>query len=124
MVPYEELYGHMFHTPLCWTELGERHVLGPELVSKIEDKVILIRDRLKVAFDKQKSYTDLRRCEIEYSVGDFVFLKVSPWKKILRFDLKENVVRSNLTFEEEPAQVLERNVKVLRRKSIPLLKVL
>ncbi|XP_017620900.1 uncharacterized protein LOC108465098 [Gossypium arboreum] len=64
-------------TPSCWIELGERHVLGPELVNSR-----LIRDRLNAAFDRQKSYTDLKRKETEYSVGDFVFLKVSPRKKV------------------------------------------
>ena len=53
-----------------------------------KDKVKLIRDRLKEASDRQKSYADLKRKEIEYSVGDMVFLKVSPWKKILRFGRK------------------------------------
>ena len=53
-----------------------------------EDKVKLIRDRLKEASDRQKSYADLKCKEIEYSVGDMVFLKVSPWNKILRFGRK------------------------------------
>ncbi|KAG8491141.1 hypothetical protein CXB51_014333 [Gossypium anomalum] len=52
------------------------------------DKVRIIRDRLKEAADRQKSYADLKRREIEYSVGEMVFLKVSPWKKILRFSKK------------------------------------
>ncbi|XP_017621509.1 uncharacterized protein LOC108465647 [Gossypium arboreum] len=60
------------------TELGEQHVLGPELVSETEDKVRLIRDRPKVASNRQKSYEDLKRKDIEYSVGDMVFLKISP----------------------------------------------
>ena len=88
MAPYEALYGRRCRTPSCWTELGERQVLGPELVADTEDKVKLIRDRLKEASDRQKSYADLKRKEIEYSVGDMVFLKVSPWKKILRFGKK------------------------------------
>ncbi|KAG8491028.1 hypothetical protein CXB51_014149 [Gossypium anomalum] len=87
MAPYEALYGCRCRTP-CWTELGERRVLGPGLIFDTEDKVRLIWDRLKVASDKQKSYADLKRKEIEYSVGDLVFLKVSPWKKILRLGRK------------------------------------
>ncbi|XP_012468910.1 uncharacterized protein LOC105786993 [Gossypium raimondii] len=73
MEPYEALYGHKCCTPLCWIELGERRVQGPELVSEIEDK---------------KSYANLKKREIEYSVGDLVFLKVSPWKKVWRFGRK------------------------------------
>ncbi|XP_040940693.1 uncharacterized protein [Gossypium hirsutum] len=69
-------------------ELGERRVLGPELVADTEDKVRLIRDRLKEASDRQNSYADLKRREIEYAVGDLVFLKVSPWKKVLKFGRK------------------------------------
>ncbi|XP_016669957.1 uncharacterized protein [Gossypium hirsutum] len=83
----------------------------------MEDKVRLIWARLKATSNRQKMYADLKRREIEYSVRDFAFLKVSPWKK-------EIEVRPNLTFEEEPIQILDRNVKVLRRKFIPLVKVL
>ncbi|KAA3470587.1 DNA/RNA polymerases superfamily protein [Gossypium australe] len=158
MALYEALYGSRCRTPTCWIELGERRLLGPELISEIEEKCK----------------------EIEYAVGDYVFLKVSPWKKILRFGRKgklsprfiepyqilkrvglvayqlelppelnrihnvfhvsmlrryhsnpshivpveEIEVRPDLTFEEEPVQILHRDVKVLRRKSVSLVKVL
>ncbi|XP_052486316.1 uncharacterized protein LOC128041054 [Gossypium raimondii] len=130
MAHYEALYGHKCHASLCWTQLGERRVLGPELVSETEDKDRLIQNHLKAASDRQKSYADLKRHEIEYSVGDFVFLKVSPWKKAYRSDpthivpVEEIEVRPDLTFKEEPVQILDRDVKVLRRKSIPLVKIL
>ncbi|XP_040932077.1 uncharacterized protein [Gossypium hirsutum] len=116
MAPYEALYGHRCRTPSCWTKLGEQHALAPELVSDTEDKVKLIQDQLNMALDRQKSYADLKRKETEYFVGDFVFLKVSPWKKI--------EVKPDLTFEEEPVRILDREVKVLRRKLVPLVKVL
>ncbi|KAA3460512.1 DNA/RNA polymerases superfamily protein [Gossypium australe] len=61
---------------------------GLELVTDTEDKVKLIRARLKEASDRQKSYADLKRRDIEFAVGDKVFLKVSPWKKVLRFGRK------------------------------------
>ncbi|XP_017635617.1 uncharacterized protein LOC108477608 [Gossypium arboreum] len=61
---------------------------SPELVSDTEAKVRLIRDRLKVASDRQKSYADLKRCDIKYFVEDSVFLLVSSWKKVLRFGRK------------------------------------
>ncbi|KAK5775622.1 hypothetical protein PVK06_043535 [Gossypium arboreum] len=51
-------------------------------------EALIIRDRLKEASDRQKSHADLKCKEIEYSIGDMVFLKVSPWKKILRFGKK------------------------------------
>ncbi|KAA3466363.1 gag-pol polyprotein [Gossypium australe] len=149
MAPYEALYGRRCRTPTCWTELGERQLL------------------------------DLKCKEIEFSVGQ-AFLKVSPWKKVLRFGrkgklsprfigtyqvlkrvgpiayqlelppelnrihdvfhvslmrrycsdpshivpVKEIEVRLDLSFEEEPVQILDWDVKVLRRKSVPLVKVL
>ncbi|XP_016752736.1 uncharacterized protein [Gossypium hirsutum] len=116
--------------PSCWIELGGSRILGLELVSNTEDKVRLIRDRLKVTADRQKSYIDLKCKEIEYSSGDIVFLKVSPLKRHCRFDpahvisVEEIEIRPDLSFEEEPIQILERDVKALRRKSIPLVKVL
>ncbi|XP_017635863.2 uncharacterized protein LOC108477903 [Gossypium arboreum] len=91
MAPYEALYSRKFRTPLCWTELGERKVLGPELVADIENKVHLIQDRLKVTSDRQKSYANLKRREIEYEVGDYVSLKVSHWKNILKFGRKSKL---------------------------------
>ena len=140
----------------------------------------MIQDRLKAAHDRQKSYADLKRKEIEFKVGDKVFLKVSPWKKVFRFGRKgklsprfigpyeviervgpvayrlelpqelekiHNVfhvsmlrryrsdpshilsaeaidLQPDLTFEEEPVEILAYDVKELRRKSIPIVKVL
>ncbi|XP_040957915.1 uncharacterized protein [Gossypium hirsutum] len=78
MAPYEALYDRKYRTPLCWTELGERQVLGPKLVSETKDKVRLIRDHLIAASDRQKSYADQKSKNIEFTVGDLVFLKVSP----------------------------------------------
>ncbi|XP_017639964.1 uncharacterized protein LOC108481327 [Gossypium arboreum] len=165
MAPYEALYGHKCRKPLCWTELGENKVLGTYLVQES---------------DNEKSYADLRRRDIEFSFGDQIFLKVSPWKKVLRFGsnrklslrfigpyrvlkrvglvayqlelpleldrihdvfhvsilrrycsdhslvipIDEVEVRPNLTYEEEPVQILDRKVKKLRKKHIPLVKVL
>ncbi|KAA3480729.1 DNA/RNA polymerases superfamily protein [Gossypium australe] len=72
MAPYEALYCRRCRTPTCWTELGERQLLGLELVSETEEKVKLIRARLKEASDRQKPYADLKRKEIKFSVGDQV----------------------------------------------------
>ncbi|XP_017625031.1 uncharacterized protein LOC108468673 [Gossypium arboreum] len=150
MAPYEALYGQRCQTPTCWTELGERRVLGPGLVANTEDKVKLIQDRLKEASDRQKSYGDFKRREIKFAMGDSVILKVSPWKKLelppqlsqihdvfhvsmlrrYRSDpshvvaVEEIDVRPDLTFEEEPIQIIGRDVKELTRKSVPLVKVL
>ncbi|KAK5832463.1 hypothetical protein PVK06_016265 [Gossypium arboreum] len=180
MAPYEALYGRKCRSPVCWTELNERKVIGPELIQETEETVKKIKDRLKATFDRQKSYADLKRRDIEYSVGDKVFLKVSPWKKVLRFGRKGKLtprftgpyeiverigpvayrlslpselqrihdvfhvsmlrkyrsdpshiistedieVRPDLSYEEEPVQILAREVKELRNKKVPLVKVL
>ena len=78
MAPYEALYGRRCRTPMCWTELNEHKVIGPDIVKDTEEKVQVIRKRLKAASDRQKSYADLKRRDIAYEVGDKVFLKVSP----------------------------------------------
>ncbi|KAG8474947.1 hypothetical protein CXB51_031657 [Gossypium anomalum] len=88
MAPYEALYGRKCRTPLYWTELKENQIYGVDLIKETEEKVKVIQDCLKDASDRQKSYADLKRKEIEYQVGDKVFLKVSPWKKVLRFGRK------------------------------------
>ena len=88
MAPYEALYGRRCKTPMCWTELDEHKIIGPDLVKDIEEKVKIIQQRLKVANDRQRSYANLKRKNIEYEVGDKVFLKsisveknTSLWKK-------------------------------------------
>ncbi|KAK5819090.1 hypothetical protein PVK06_024049 [Gossypium arboreum] len=88
MAPYEALYGCKCRTPLFWTELTEGKIFGVDLIKDAEQKVRVIRESLKAALDRQKSYADLKRKDIEYQVGDKVFLKVSPWKKVLRFGRK------------------------------------
>ena len=77
MVPYEALYGRKCRTPLCWTELSEKKVIGLDLIQETEEKVKIIRERLKVANDRQKSYADMKRKYLRYEIGEKVFLKVS-----------------------------------------------
>ena len=86
MAPYEALYGRKCRTPVCWDEVGERKLIGPEIVQVTTDKINVIREKLKVARDRQKSYADNRRRNLEFKVGDRVFLRVLPWKGIPRFD--------------------------------------
>ena len=86
MAPFEALYGRKCRTPVCWDEVGERRLIGPELVQITLDKIQIVRDRLKIARDRQKSYANKRRRDLEFKVSDRVFLKVSPWKCVLRFE--------------------------------------
>ncbi|GKE74878.1 putative reverse transcriptase domain-containing protein [Tanacetum coccineum] len=66
----------------------QSQLIGPELVQVTTEKVTQIKDRLKAARDHQKSYADKRRKPLEFSVGDYVLLKVSPWKGVVRFGKK------------------------------------
>ncbi|XP_049366670.1 uncharacterized protein LOC125831555 [Solanum verrucosum] len=88
MAPYEALYGRKCRSPIGWFELGKADLLGPNLVQQAIEKVKLIRDRLHTTQYRQKSYVDVRRQNLEFDVEDWVFLKVSPMKGIMRFRKK------------------------------------
>ncbi|GJW04013.1 putative reverse transcriptase domain-containing protein [Tanacetum coccineum] len=83
--PFEALYGRKCRSPVCWTEVGEAQILGPELIQETTEKIIQIKQRMQAARDRQKSYADLKRKPMEFQVGDKVMLKVSPWKGVIRF---------------------------------------
>ena len=76
MAPYEALYGRPCRSPICWTEVGEHSIIGPDLIRDTSKKVELIRKRLLTAQSRQKSYADRRRRPLEFEVDDHVFLKV------------------------------------------------
>ena len=69
-------------------DVGERKLLGPELVQLIVKKVALIKEKLKIAQSRHKNYVDNHRRDLEFEVGDHVFLKVSPMKFVMRFRIK------------------------------------
>ncbi|GJV55091.1 putative reverse transcriptase domain-containing protein [Tanacetum coccineum] len=85
VAPFESLYGRKCRSPVCWTEVGEAQILGPELIQETTKKIIQIKQRMQAARDRQKSYADLKRKPMEFQVGDKVMLKVSPWKGVIRF---------------------------------------
>ncbi|GKD21540.1 hypothetical protein Tco_1223243 [Tanacetum coccineum] len=66
-------------------KIRESRLIGPELVQETTDNVVQIKERLKAARDRQKSYADNRRKPLEFNVGDQVLLKVSPWKGVVCF---------------------------------------
>ena len=88
MVPYEALYGRRYRSPIGWYEVGEATLMDPELVFDAMEKVKCIRGRIKEAQDRQRSYQDNRRRDLEFEVGDLVYLKVSPMKGVVRFGKK------------------------------------
>ncbi|GJR43361.1 putative reverse transcriptase domain-containing protein [Tanacetum coccineum] len=180
--PFKALYGRKCRSPIIWAEVEEGHFIGPELMQETTEKILQIKDRLKAARDRQKSYADKRRKPLEFSVGDYVLLKVSPWKCVVRFgkkgkltprfvrpfeiikkhtpvglvaymlDLPEEIdgvydtfhvsnlkkcladptmqvpldeiqVDDKLNFVEEPVEILERELKKLKRSRIAIVKV-
>ncbi|GJS28223.1 putative reverse transcriptase domain-containing protein [Tanacetum coccineum] len=149
--PFKALYGRKCRSPIMWAEVGEGQLIGPELVQETTEKISHIKDRLKAARDRQKSYADKRRKPLEFSVGDFVLLKVLPWKGVVRFGKKGKLaprfvgsfeiiekcladptlqvpldeirVDAKLNFVEEPVEILEREFKKLKRSRIAIVKV-
>ncbi|GJR69460.1 putative reverse transcriptase domain-containing protein [Tanacetum coccineum] len=160
-------------------DIGESQLIGPEIVQETTEKIFQIKERLKTARSRQKSYADKRRKPLEFEVGDRVLLKVSPWKGVVRFGKKgklapryvgpfeiiervgpvayqlklpqelscvhntfhvsnlkkclaepdvqvpldEIEIDENLRFVEEPLEIVERDMKKLKRRRIPLVKV-
>ncbi|GJQ96425.1 putative reverse transcriptase domain-containing protein [Tanacetum coccineum] len=177
--PFEALYGRKCRSPICWAEVGEVQLTGPEIVQETTEKIIQIKQRMQAARDRQKSYTDLKRNPMEFQVGDKVMLKVSPWKGVVRFgkrgklnpryvgpfkvlekvgsvayklELPQELSRVHNTFHvsnlkkchadeplavpldglhfddklqfvEEPVEIMDHEVKRLKRSRIPLVKV-
>ncbi|GKD52427.1 putative reverse transcriptase domain-containing protein [Tanacetum coccineum] len=81
----EALYSQKCRSPVCWAEVGEVQLIGPEIIQEMTKKVIQIKQRIQAARDRQKSYADLKCKPMEFQVGDRVMLKVSPWKGVVRF---------------------------------------
>ncbi|GJS89698.1 putative reverse transcriptase domain-containing protein [Tanacetum coccineum] len=127
----------------------ESSLIGLELVLETTDKVVLIKEKLKAARDRQKSYANKRGKPLEFELGDRVLLNVSPWKGVVRFRKKGNLalryvgpfeilerieanlhvpldeikVDKTLCFVEEPVEIMDREIKKLKRKKIALVKV-
>ena len=92
MAPFEALYGCKCRTPLNWVEAGERRYYGIDFVKEAEEQVWIIQQHMEAAQSRQKSYTDKRRSPLVFEVGDYVYLKVSPMKKVQRFGVKRKLV--------------------------------
>ncbi|GJX14229.1 putative reverse transcriptase domain-containing protein [Tanacetum coccineum] len=83
--PFEALYGQKYRSLVCWSEVGDVQLTGPEIVQQTTEKIVQIRNRLQAARDHQKSYSDTRRKPLDFQVGDRVMLKVSPRKGVIHF---------------------------------------
>nr|GFA99180.1 putative reverse transcriptase domain-containing protein [Tanacetum cinerariifolium] len=83
--PFKALYGRKCRSPVCWAEVGDAQLTGPEIVHETTEKIIQIKKSIQAAHDRQKSYADKRRKPLEFQAEDKVVLKVSPWKGVIRF---------------------------------------
>ncbi|GJY44595.1 putative reverse transcriptase domain-containing protein [Tanacetum coccineum] len=72
-------------SPVCWAEVGDAQLTGPEFIHETTEKIVQIKSRIQAACDGQKSYTDVSYKPLEFQVGDKVMLKVLPWKGVIRF---------------------------------------
>jgi len=84
MPPFEALYGRRCRSPICWEEVGDRGLLGPDMVQETTEKIKIIRKRMVATQNQQKSYADKRRVPLEFTIEDLVFLKVSSMKGVVR----------------------------------------
>ncbi|GJZ64162.1 retrotransposon protein, putative, ty3-gypsy subclass [Tanacetum coccineum] len=132
--------------PICWDEVGERLIEGPELIEITNEKVAVAKEKLKEARSRQKSYADKHRRDLEFQVGDRVFLKVSPFRGVKRFGIKGKLsprfigpfeilerigevsyrlaLPPQFSLSEEPESILDRQERVTRNKVIPFVKIL
>nr|GEU83605.1 putative reverse transcriptase domain-containing protein [Tanacetum cinerariifolium] len=148
--PYEALYKKKYRSPVCWSEVGDSQLTGPELIRDTTEKIVQIKNRLLATCSRQKSYADRRLKPLEFKVGDMVLLKVSPWKRVVRFgkrgklspcyigpfkilarvaeddfvvSIDEIQLDDKLHMIEEPVEVVYREVKQLKQSRIPIVKV-
>nr|CAD1821721.1 unnamed protein product [Ananas comosus var. bracteatus] len=115
MAQFEVLYGRKCRSPIHWGDVGERAMIGPDVLREAEEKVCLARKRLLTAQSKQQSYAFKRRWDIEFVVGDRVFLKVSPMRGVKRFGVRGKLSPRYIG----PYEVLERIGAVAYRLALP-----
>ncbi|GJY98850.1 putative reverse transcriptase domain-containing protein [Tanacetum coccineum] len=144
--PFEALYGRKCRSPICWAEVGDAQLTGPELIHETTEKIVQIKQRIQAARDRQKSYADVRRKPLEFQVlakvGTVAYrlelpqqlsrvhstFHVSNLKKCLSDEplavpLDEIHIDDKLRFVEEPVEIMDREVKRLKRNRIPIIKV-
>ncbi|XP_070057344.1 uncharacterized protein [Nicotiana tomentosiformis] len=110
MAPFEALYGRRCRSTIGWFAIEEAELIGPDLVHQAMENVKIIKERLKTAQSRQKSYSDVCRMDLEFKEDYWVFVKVSPMKGVMIFGKK--------------GKLSPRNVRKLRNEEITSVKVL
>ncbi|GJT51657.1 putative reverse transcriptase domain-containing protein [Tanacetum coccineum] len=113
--PFKALNGRRCRSPVLWVKIGESRLIGLKKVQETTNKVVLIKERLKAARDRQKSYADNRRKPLEFEVGDQVLLKVSPWKGVVHFGKNGKLALRHVG----PFEIIERISPVAYRLRLP-----
>ena len=116
MAPFEAMYGRKCRTSLNWVEAGERRYYGIDFMNEAEQQVRTIHQHLEAAQARQKSYADKRRKLIEFSVGDHVYIKVSPMKGVQRFGVKRKLAPRYVG----PYRILKKKGNVAYKVQLPV----
>ncbi|GJU89733.1 hypothetical protein Tco_1302156 [Tanacetum coccineum] len=90
--------GRKYRSPICWAEVGDVQLTGPEIIHETTEKIVQIRQRLQAARDRQRSYANVRRKPLEFQVGDRVMLKVITRKVAYKLELPEELSNVHSTF--------------------------
>ncbi|KZV18741.1 Retrotransposon protein, Ty3-gypsy subclass [Dorcoceras hygrometricum] len=115
MAPYEALYGRKCRSPIHWDDVGERTKIGPDIIEQTSEAIKRIRDQMKTAQSRQKSYAYSHRRDLNFEVGDHLFLKVAPMKGVMRFGRKGKLSPIFIG----PFQILERIGTLAYRLALP-----
>nr|GEX30186.1 putative nucleotidyltransferase, ribonuclease H [Tanacetum cinerariifolium] len=138
VAPYELLYGQKCRVPICWNEVGERVIEGLELIKVTKEKVVVAKEKLKEARSRQKSYADRNRRSLGFNPRDRVFLKLSHVHNVFHVSLLRGYkyhplhvvsypldqIREDLSLFEEPEKILDRQERVMRNKTMLIVKIL
>jgi hypothetical protein len=98
-----------------WDQPGEKQVFGPDILLEAEENIKMVRENLKIAQLRQRSYAHTRRRELRFEVGDFIYLKVSPIRGVRRFGVKGKLAPRYIGLY----QILARRGEVAYQLSLP-----